>query len=356
MVREVKDYYQILGVEPTATTEEIKRRFRELVRRYHPDVHPDKLFSHEIFRQILEAYKVLGDPEKRRIYDSLRKGKTPVKEVLVEVPTKPPVDLEGLLLRAEIALIRGNLKDAVELCNEVLKKDPRNAFAYNLLGDIFRAQGRIKEAIEMYSYAVQFDPHKPIYAEKLNKLLKGERGVETIAEERIRTKPFSIFLFSLGLLSLIPICWWISHNPGTVIKNFPFANFSLNLIIALSLAGVSLGFFSGCSRFLRRHDEELIFALSWIGKGYLPLGLILCIFSFAFFWGSLILYAIISAIQEHTSLSVWKAYLLSILGILAIAFSLLPIWKSIILWGGNFVLPFFFIGWLIGDIFRPIGS
>ncbi len=353
----VKDYYQILGIEPSASGEEIKRRFRELVRRYHPDVHPDKLFSHELFRQILEAYKVLSDPEKRRLYDASRRTRKPFATTEVEIPPRPPVDMEGLLLRAEIALIRGNLKDAVELCNEVLKKDPKNAFAYNLLGDIFRLQGRTKEAIEMYSYAVQFDPYKPIYAEKLDRLLKGERRVVGREKGEIkRARVFSPFLFALGLLSLIPIAWWVKNNPGEAIRHFPFANFSPNLITALCLSGLALGFFSGCSGFLRPHDEELIFALSWIRRGYLPLGLVLCFFAFGSFWGSLGLYVILSAIQEHTSPSVWKAYGFSFLGVLVMGISLPLIWESVLIWGGNFVFPLFLIGWLLGDIFRPLGS
>jgi curved DNA-binding protein CbpA len=349
-----RDYYEILGVAPTASEEEIKKRFRELVRRYHPDVHPDKLFSHEIFRQILEAYKVLSDPEKRKLYDASRRGKAKFATAEVQVPPRPPVDIEGLLLRAEIALIRGNFRDAIELCNEVLKKDPKNAFAYNLLGDIFRAQGRRKEAIEMYSYAVQFDPYKPIYVEKLNRLLKGE-GME-VEKEEVKPRRFSLPLFSLGFLSLIPLVWWLRLHPGEPLKNFPFSNFTLNLIFILASAGFVLGFFSGCSRFLRPHDEELIFALSWIGKGYMPLGLILCLFSLGSFWGSLFLYAILSLIQEHTSPSVWKAYALSFLATIVISFSFPISWKSPLLWGGNFVFPLFLLGWLIGDIFRPVGS
>ncbi|MGB9798031.1 MAG: J domain-containing protein [bacterium] len=348
-----RDYYEVLGVAPTASEEEIKRRFRELVRRYHPDVHPDKLFSHEVFRQILEAYKVLSDPEKRKLYDASRKARVSYAPI-VEIPSRPPVDIEGLLLRAEIALIRGNFKEAIELCNEVLKKDPKNAFAYNLLGDIFRAQGKKKEAIEMYSYAVQFDPFKPIYAEKLNRLLKGE----SIERERgeFRGARFSPLLFSLGLLSLIPVAWWIRSNPGEILRNFPFSHFSLNLLFALLVSGFILGFFSGCSRFLRPHDEELIFSLSWIGKGYMPLGLILCLFSFGSFYASLFIYAVFSLIQEHTSISVWKAYALSFLCVLIIAFSYPIAWRNPLIWGGNFVFPSFLFGWLIGDMFRPLGS
>src|ERR1041385_3352824 len=66
-----RDYYETLGVSKTATDEEIRSAFRKLARKYHPDVAKDKKAAEEKFKEINEAYEVLGDPEKRKKYDQL---------------------------------------------------------------------------------------------------------------------------------------------------------------------------------------------------------------------------------------------------------------------------------------------
>ena len=71
MALEFKDYYATLGVPRTATEEELKKAFRNLARRYHPDVAKDKKGAEDKFKEINEAYEVLSHPENRKKYDTL---------------------------------------------------------------------------------------------------------------------------------------------------------------------------------------------------------------------------------------------------------------------------------------------
>src|SRR5882762_8714029 len=64
-----KDYYGTLGVKKTATADEIRKAFRKLARKHHPDVNPNDKKAEEKFKEISEANDVLSDEKKRKIYD-----------------------------------------------------------------------------------------------------------------------------------------------------------------------------------------------------------------------------------------------------------------------------------------------
>ena len=66
-----KDYYKLLGVERGSKAEDISRAYKKLARKYHPDLNPGDKQAEEKFKEINEAYEVLKDPEKRKLYDQL---------------------------------------------------------------------------------------------------------------------------------------------------------------------------------------------------------------------------------------------------------------------------------------------
>src|SRR3974390_1608668 len=71
MPTQTKDYYATLGVKKSASADDIRKAFRKLARKYHPDVNPGNKAAEEKFKAISEANDVLSDPKKRKIYDQV---------------------------------------------------------------------------------------------------------------------------------------------------------------------------------------------------------------------------------------------------------------------------------------------
>src|SRR3954464_11685347 len=69
---QTKDYYSVLGVPASATQEELKKQYRKLAAKHHPDKNPNDPKAAERFKEISEAYQVLGDADKRKQYDQMR--------------------------------------------------------------------------------------------------------------------------------------------------------------------------------------------------------------------------------------------------------------------------------------------
>ncbi|HZP81437.1 MAG TPA: DnaJ domain-containing protein [Chthonomonadaceae bacterium] len=226
-------YYETLGLSPSATPDEIKKRYRELARRYHPDVNSSPEAAQKI-KTINEAYHVLGDPDRRATYDAeclLRqttarastpppasgKAASPPPKAERPASSRPPftdrrMDFNGfgrttpdpftasnarratpaantdqrtatrrasgpfgtvdrLISEAKLAYINHRHREAESLCHEALLIDRRNPVAHEILGDICVKRGQHNQAATHYSYAIQFNPRNISVQAKLDRLL-----------------------------------------------------------------------------------------------------------------------------------------------------------------------------------------
>jgi len=169
-----RNYYSVLGLPQTATAAEIKIKFRELARKYHPDLCEDKAFGLRIFKQINEAYRVLSDPERKTEYDAkvaleaatrLTEAETigqavAARAVLATVAPKAEASPEvvTLLRKADAAMMRGEASQAREACEAVLKTDPENLDALEILGDALAILRKTDEAILVYRKVLKIAP------------------------------------------------------------------------------------------------------------------------------------------------------------------------------------------------------
>lgn len=198
-----RNYYEVLGLPPGATTDEIKKKYRELARKFHPDVVQDKVLGQRVFTQINQAYSVLGNPERRAQYNTTLQGggsqngtasanaapkpngSPPAPQAAPAAePAKPvsPVRSQAnaeMLGRAENATMAGKPVEARTLCVRILEADPRHVRALEILGDALVQMGRREEAAVQYRRALEVVPGKLIQA-KLNRLTAAQPSTRTV--------------------------------------------------------------------------------------------------------------------------------------------------------------------------------
>jgi curved DNA-binding protein CbpA len=184
-----RNHYEILGVTRQATTEEIKKKYRELARKFHPDKVQDKDLGQKVFAQINKAYAVLSDPSQRATYDTSltadsaaqRHAGTPAASAPRGANAQPLsaqqfANVARLIVEAEEAMMQNKIANVPQMCEIILNTDPRNIKALGILGDALAQMGQPQKAAAAYRQALQIAPSSLIQA-KLRRL-EGPGGTQ----------------------------------------------------------------------------------------------------------------------------------------------------------------------------------
>jgi curved DNA-binding protein CbpA len=132
-----KEYYEMLGLKPGATPEEIRKAYRKLALHYHPDRNRGNPGAEERFKAISEAYGVLSDPEKRRLYDRSR-------QVGAGAPGEDRAGFEGYSTQEEILRDLLRNQDAAAIFDELAREFQRVGFKFDdgFVRHVFFGSGR----------------------------------------------------------------------------------------------------------------------------------------------------------------------------------------------------------------------
>jgi curved DNA-binding protein CbpA len=191
-----RNYYEIMGLPRTATQKEVKLRYYELVRQFHPDRAVDKDLAQRIFSQINLAYRALTDTDKRMLYDAgldaeLSASRPTASRPPSQSPPRAqaavaaraatlgrpsgatpdqasPIAPNEVLEKASHAFFKGEHTQAMRMCNNLLKHKPNSPGALTLLGDIYVDLGRRREALEIYREVIKLQPANRLVQEKIN--------------------------------------------------------------------------------------------------------------------------------------------------------------------------------------------
>ncbi|MEA2552940.1 MAG: hypothetical protein QOJ65_1116 [Fimbriimonadaceae bacterium] len=368
-----RSHYEILGIKKTATQEEIRTAYRQLVLKFHPDRSKDPR-STEIFIQVTQAYDVLSDANRRRSYDALQSMEADRAREAAQgqqvrsaqygggvspgyPPPKAKADPRATITvdvtRLTMLFSRSQFVEAERLARRILSIDSRQPIPYAVLGDIERGRGNLKEAAKMYSLAVQMDPKNTLYQKRYEEIARRDSSSSVVSTQGQELSGGQLFAPLVGGAMVLMGCMYlaVSHELPFLGEMSLISTWTLGLVMILFLSGVAVGSSLATAGLLERLQTLTASALGRPAPT-MTLGFVAAVS----FWAAVLLYGLIGVSQRAFNLSTSRLVLsvaaaTAVLSASAAANGIVDGFQ-VLLWGGNLVYLGSLCGWTVADSFR----
>lgn len=375
----VNDYYELLGVGRNATLEQIRKAYRDKVKRFHPDVADDKGKADEHIKLIYQAWEVLSDPDRRRAYNQLLGMEDKRRAAEVEARRRRAEIREGqeLFRKARIVRAGGMLSPAKELALKAAHLLESDWEAWWLVGEIALEQQDFDTAIEAYTQALRYSKHNPAVQNRLDQVLaKAARGPVS-SEARFDLgkqgdawrKPSRTWRDDLGrwytprlaakferarayvgiltagwlLASVVLLRYWL---PDSSLEELPRV-----LLWIGALDAFALGLLFDAIGVVEYFDDAMFYR--GMGSSAVPRGVLLMLVNFINFAVGLPVYLLVSLFEGEFSFSILLCYAAAMALCLLLAVLVPAQLVMLALWLSGPATNLVFFGWACGTFFRP---
>jgi len=376
MAKQVVDYYKVLGVARNATPDQLKKAYRDKVRRLHPDVAADKRKADKEIRLVLRAWEVLSDPDRRHRYNELLAAADRERAAREEALRRRRERKEGreLFRKARVLKSGGALAPAKELARKATELLPADPEPWELLGDIAFEQRDFETTLYAYGQALQLSKSPALLQRKLEFARKAAARAASLRQARFevgeqatkgpsRTWRQQVedwtgqrlarrLQFGRVLVALFASAW--------LLASFILLKFALVGAESLpktfyyvgALDAFAVGLALEAAGALRYFDDELVHGTTG-ATGGTPKGLLLFLLNLLNYFAGLSLYLLIALVEGEFSLSLVLCYAAGMTLVLALATLVPAKLLFFALWLSGPAVNLVFLGWGIASMLRP---